>query len=143
MQLEVRIQIFGSRVRIGSNCWKQLSHRLRSQYQPAILSSAPSQSIALRHRPNFTPSYNNSQNYWSAYRKLCTYYLFANGKKNGSDFIEQIPLCIYKNFKAMCNKSTIQNQINGRPSYGHYCKNFPNKLKIQCGYNSNCAIPQP
>ena len=28
-----------------------------------------------------------------------------------------------------------------RPSSGHYYKNFPNKVKIQCSYNSHCEIP--
>jgi len=37
---------------VGSN----FSHRLRSQYQPAMLSSEPSQPIPLRHSPNFTTS---------------------------------------------------------------------------------------
>jgi len=132
MQLEIRIQVLVSRVSIGSHCWKQHPHGLRSQYQPAMLSSAPSQPIALRHRPNFTPSYDNSQNYWSVRCNLCTYSLLANGKASGSDFIQQIPLCVCKAFKAMCHKSAKHNHIHGKPSSGHYYKNFSNKLKVQC-----------
>jgi hypothetical protein len=130
-----------SQVSIGSDCWKQLSHRLRSQCQPAMLPSAPSQPIPLRHRPSFTPLQNNSHCYWSVHCNLCTYCLLANGKASDSDFIEQIPLCVYKALKEMCHKYTKHNLICGRPPKDHHYKNFPNKVKIQCSYNSHCGIP--
>ena len=128
-------------VSIGSDCWKQLSHSLRSQYQPAMLPSAPSQPISLRHRPSFTPLQNNSHNYWSVHCNLCTYCLLANGKASDSDFIEQIPLCVYKALKKMCHKSAKYNHICGRPPTDHHYKKFPKKVKIQCNYNSHCGIP--
>jgi len=132
MQLEHRDQIFGSRVSIGSDCWKQLSHSLRSQYQPAMLPSAPSQPIHLRHRPSFTSLQNNSHNYWSVYCNLCTYFLLANGKASDSDFIEKIPPCVYEALKAKCHKSAKHNHIYGRQSSDHYYKSFRNKVKIEC-----------
>ena len=141
--------MFGRRDSVGSDCWKQLSHRLRSQYQPAMLSSAQSQPIPLRHRPSITPLYDNSQNYRSVHCNLCAYSLLANGKASDSDFIEHITL----RFVSL-SKQCVTNPPNTtifmamttcfvlhRPSSGHYYKNFPNKVKTQCSYNSQCWIP--
>ena len=124
-------QIVGSNFPTGSD--HNISQRCYRQHHPSLSLYVTDQ--ALHHHTTtviITGLYIVTGEHYS---------LLANRKASDSDFIQQIPLCVYKALKAMCHKCAEHNHIYGRPSSGQNYKNFPNKVKIHCSYNSHCGIP--
>jgi hypothetical protein len=125
----------GSDLWSQGQCWVRMLEGTVKQTEIIILTSNVTlrsiPSYPLRHRPSFTPLYNNIQNYRSVHFNLYTCCLLANGRAS----------YVYMTFKAMFHKSTKNNHIYGRPSSGHYYKNFHNNVQTQISYNSHCGMP--